>query len=371
MKLSLSRKDLIAGLAKVSTVPEKRGLMPALTCVGMRTEGEALILGATDLIVSVEVRVPCETKTHGAAAINCADFVARIKAMPEGPIGLTFEAKNMRCTISAPGSPRKFTLAYLNGEDFPKLPQATWAEANILSSGQIRKLLGAVDHAISSDVTRPHLASLHLVWADKTITASATDGHRAARHTIAVGTSNARAWLIPSKGVAEISRAAEAIAEPEEMVELDQAGHDVFFRSGAWTMACRLTDASFPPLDQVIPKDTRNTVIAAREPLIEAIKSVALAAADAGGGIAFHLADNRCRITAESSEHGSSVDELACDYNGPELKIGFNAGYLLDALKTLDCDEVLIDLGGELDPGVFKANAKDAGGVSVVMPLRI
>jgi DNA polymerase-3 subunit beta len=371
MKLSLSRKDMLAGLAKVSTVPEKRGLMPALTCVGMRTEGEALILGATDLIVSVEVHVPCETKTHGAAAINCADFVARVKAMPEGPIALTFEQKHMRCTISAPGSPRKFTLAYLDGEDFPKLPQASWAEASVLSSGQLRRLIGAVDHAVSPDVTRPHLASLHLVWADKTITASATDGHRAARHTITVGASNSRTLLIPSKGVTELSRALEDISEPEEMVELDQAGHDVFFRSGSWTMAVRLTDAAFPPLDQVIPKDRRNTVVAAREPLIEAIKSVSLAASDNGGGIAFHLSGNKCRVTAESSDHGAAHDELTCDYDGSELKIGFNADYLIDALKTLDCDEVLIDLGGELDPGVFKANAKDAGGIQVIMPIRI
>jgi DNA polymerase III subunit beta len=371
MKLSLSRKDLLAGLARVSTVPEKRGLMPALTCVGLRTDGDALILGATDLIVSVDVRVPCEAKAQGSAAINCADFVARIKAMPEGPIGLTFEAKNMRCTISAPGSPRKFTLAYLNGDDFPRLPQATWAEASILSSGQIRKLLGAVDHAISSDVTRPHLASLHLAWSDKTITASATDGHRAARHTITVGTSNSRTWLVPAKGVMELSRAVETIAEPEEMVELDQCGHDIFFRSGAWTMAVRLTDASFPPLDQVIPKNARNTLIAAREPMIDAIKSVALSASESGGGIAFHLSDNKCCVTSESAEHGSANDELACDYNGPALKIGFNASYLLDAIKTLDCDEVLIDLGGELEPGVFKANAKDAGGTNVIMPLRI
>jgi DNA polymerase-3 subunit beta len=68
---------------------------------------------------------------------------------------------------------------------------------------------------------------------------------------------------------------------------------------------------------------------------------------------------------------GEGSEEVDVDYAGDELRIGFNARYLLDALSAMPHDEIAIELSGERDPGVIKPAGDDAGFVGVIMPMRI
>jgi DNA polymerase-3 subunit beta len=52
------------------------------------------------------------------------------------------------------------------------------------------------------------------------------------------------------------------------------------------------------------------------------------------------------------------------------VAIGFNARYLLEALSALPDDEVALELGGELDPGMIRP-VSDSRFVGVIMPMRI
>ena len=374
MKLIAKRADLLAGLARVASVPERKGLVPSLSCVLLNAEKDILRISATDLIVSVAVSVPItEVKSAFSAALPAKDLIDRIKAMPTGDIGLSFDTKTNRCTITASGSPRKYVLAGYDPEDFPKLPEANWKEASAITSGKLRKLIGATEHAISNDITRAHLASLLIEWEGDVIRAVATDGHRLWKYEIP-GTpcSGKRSMLIPLKGVGVIGAAMEAIVEPEEIVELDEKGNDLFIRTGAWSCCIRKVDAQFPPYQQVIPKNHPHKAVISRLALIDAVRSVRLASSDTSGSVAFHLTENTMKLVAESAEKGSGTDEVSCDYSSKTpLAIGFNAGYIDDALQAIDAEEVVISLGGELDPTLLKANVKDPPGEFVCMPLRI
>ena len=51
-------------------------------------------------------------------------------------------------------------------------------------------------------------------------------------------------------------------------------------------------------------------------------------------------------ITAEDVETGGEAEEkLAIDYNGEEIMIGYNANYVLDALRHVDSEEVKFLIG--------------------------
>ncbi len=76
------------------------------------------------------------------------------------------------------------------------------------------------------------------------------------------------------------------------------------------------------------------------------------------------------RITSESPESGDGFDEIAIEYDGPAITIGFNAKYFLDVLGALDEEEVLLNMSGELDPAVVRP-VSDRQFLAVVMPMRI
>ena len=79
------------------------------------------------------------------------------------------------------------------------------------------------------------------------------------------------------------------------------------------------------------------------------------------------------RIHSESPENGDGFDELPIDYSGPEVVIGFNAKYLQDVLAAIDDQEVMLGIGGDLDPAVITPvnEPPDRSYKTVVMPMKV
>jgi DNA polymerase-3 subunit beta len=100
---------------------------------------------------------------------------------------------------------------------------------------------------------------------------------------------------------------------------------------------------------------------------------VSLAASDRTGGVKLEVTSGAMRITSESPETGDGFDEVPVDYAGAEVVIGFNAKYFLDVLGAIDDDEVILGIGGDLDPAVIKpaTESDEQNYKAVVMPMRI
>ena len=77
------------------------------------------------------------------------------------------------------------------------------------------------------------------------------------------------------------------------------------------------------------------------------------------------------RLQSQNPEVGEGSEDVDVDYAGDELKIGFNARYLLDALSAMPHDEIAIELSGERDPGVLKPVGDNTEFIGVIMPMRI
>jgi DNA polymerase III subunit beta len=154
---------------------------------------------------------------------------------------------------------------------------------------------------------------------------------------------------------------------------LAQHGPNAFFELGGVQFSVKLIDAQFPPYEAVIPAMTNRAVRTPRTPLEDALKAVSLAASDRTGGVKLAVSPNALRITSESPESGNGFDEVAVDYSGPEISVGFNARYLLDVLGAIDDEDVSLGLSGELDPAVLRpADAPEGDDyIAVVMPMRI
>jgi DNA polymerase-3 subunit beta len=143
-----------------------------------------------------------------------------------------------------------------------------------------------------------------------------------------------------------------------------------FFRRVDSTLGIKLIDVQFPPYNQVIPSSSAHTVRLSKGPFSESIRAVAIAVSDKAGTIRLRLEPNRLSIRSENPDSGDAADEIAIDYSGPDIAIGFNAKYLLDALSAVDENEVQLGVSGQLDPVVIEG-ATDRTVLGIVMPMRI
>jgi DNA polymerase-3 subunit beta len=376
MDFILPKKDLLRLVARCNGVADKRSAMPALANVHLAVANNELRASATDLYLGVSGTTYADVIKSGSVAVPAKDLLERIKAMPDGPVQCLVNAES-QMTLKAVGSPRRYTLSGINGSEFPQLPKAASDAATLKIPLEALALLIARTHfSISSDETRPNVNSGLFEWKGSVVRMVSTDGHRLSKMDLTVAASDASlSMLLPLKAVNELKRLCEEAKGDKATngkVSITHSGPNAFFDIAGMTFSVKLVDAQVPPYEQVIPATSDHSVRAPRLALRDALKAVSLAASDRTGAVKLSFATNTLRIVSESPETGNGFDELAIDYSGPELTVGFNAKYILDALDAISNDEVNFSVSGELDPAVVKPASEEDGQsyTAVLMPMR-
>jgi len=376
MDLVIAKKDLLRLVARCQGVADKKSAMPALANVLLAAEGSTLRVAATDLYLGVTGQTHAEVKTSGSVAVPAKDLLERVKAMPDGPIQIT-TSEGAQTTLKAVGAQRRYTLPGIPGSEFPQLPAPAADAPRLELPVDLLALLIARTHfSISTDETRAHVNSALFEWSGDRVRMVTTDGHRLSKMEATVAGSSATAtMLIPLKAIAELRRLAEeSRAEKEsQSVSITQSGPNAFFSIAGMQFSVKLVDAQFPPYQQVIPAMTERSVHVPRLSFDDALRAISLAANDRTGGVKLSVVPGTLRITSESPDTGNGFDELAVDYQGPEVTIGFNAKYFRDVLGSVDDEEVVLGISGELDPAVLRPAGESAqqSYVAVIMPMRI
>lgn len=363
MDITISKKDLLRLVSRCQGVADKKSAMPVLANVLLVAEPGKVTCSATDLYLAVSGSAAADVAKPGSVCLEAASLRERLATLPDGPVRL--RTQKDRAELTSVGTKRRFQMSFLDGDDFPALPSLGDGRMfTTLPTEQLESLLDRVHLAVSKDPTRAHVNSMLFEVADGTLRCVATDGHR-----LSIASQDQPgsfgSILVPLRALTEIRKL--VAASTDETVTLNAAGPYLQFTADGFTFSCKLVDATFPPYRQVIPKDSKHTVTVGRLQFIDALRAASVASSDRTSGVALEFGADSIRITAQSPEGGEASDEVPSTGGPAEpARIGFNAGYLVDALSVLDSDEVTVAFSGELDPAVVRAE----GFVGVVMPMR-
>jgi DNA polymerase III subunit beta len=382
MHVVVSKKDLLRILGRCQGVADKKSTMPMLGNVLLEVDGpDRLRLAATDLYLAVNSHIRAQVDKGGSIAVGARDLFERVKMMPEGQISIV-TSESSAVTLRSAGAARRYTLHGIPGEEFPTLPQVDPnSPVMSLDVDTLSNLILGTHFSISTDETRLHLNSALFEWDGDRVRMVTTDGHRLSKMDAqAKGKHATASMLIPLKGVLELRRLCEeARAEGTKgedgaaEIKISQSGPNAFFVLGSVELSVKLADAQFPPYQQVIPETSERAVRAPRLAFADALRAVSIAASDRTGGVKLTLGGGKMRFESESPESGEGFDEVTCEYDGPEITIGFNARYFLDVLGAIEDDEVIIGVSGELDPATLRPGSESSTSnyLAVVMPMRI
>lgn len=367
MKFVAPKKTLIDALSKVVGVADKKSAMPILANV-LVSAGQNVMFAASDMYQTVRCHIDVVPEDAGSVAIPAKDLLDRVKMLPDGDVVVTADA-TQKVTIKAVGSPRHYTLAGMPGADFPPLPKCS-ADAPKFSwtAGDLRGLVSRVHFAMSSDETRPHVNGMLIEATPGRLRLVATDGHRLALADMAWSHEAEVRIIVPYKAVHELRKllAKDGLAET---VELRVSGPTAFWSVAGVEFSTKLTDATFPPYEQVIPAKPERKASVPRSALISAVKAVSVAADGRTGGVRFDFAEGAARLSAQHEGNGGS-DELTVDYASAPGFFGVNAKYMVEAASSFDDEEELhVAFSTELDPIVITAGK--SASKSVLMPMRL
>jgi DNA polymerase-3 subunit beta len=378
MHLVIHKRNFLRSLARTHSVADRKSSMPILSNILLSTEGpKTLRLAATDLYLSVSSTANAEVKQGGTIALAARTLFDIVKSLPEGELSLQVvgnhaaEIRSGKVRFKIPGMP---------GQDFPSLPSAGGAEFAALEAEDLGRALSLTHYSMSADETRPHLACALFEGDGKIVRMVTTDGHRLSKAEFKQAEGKKAlsfSMLVPSKGIAELRRLVDEAkadrAKTEDTpstIDVATAGGSAFFRRDDALLSVKLVDEQFPPYGKVIPSSPSRKIGVARAVLSEALRRIALVASDKSGAVRFNAEPGVLRITSENPDVGEGAEELDVDFAGEAIEIGFNARYVLDVLGALVEDDVKLELGGQLDPGVIRP-VGPTDFVGVIMPMRI
>jgi len=372
MKLVIEKNDLQRGLARLQSIVEKRNSMPILANVLLSAskDGDTLELAATDLEVGVRGVQTAKVSKEGQLTVSARKFYDIVRELPDEEIKL--EATSNAYLEIHCGRAR-FSLAGTDAEEYPSLPEFAPERLGTLQSAVLAQMIERTMYAASVDETRYNLNGVYFeVQADTgKIRMVATDGHRLALVDRTAGSEVeglASGVIIPRKGLAELKRLVDE--EDADEVEIGFEGSSGLARRGSVTLVMRLIEGEFPNYSQVIPKTTGHQITLEAEPLVRALRRVALLSAERSRAVKMELSAGSLTVSSSNPDLGEASEELDVDYAGDTMSMGFNARYLLDALGSLGAKEIQLGLSDANSP-VEMRPTDDADSLAVVMPMRL
>jgi DNA polymerase-3 subunit beta len=118
-------------------------------------------------------------------------------------------------------------------------------------------------------------------------------------------------------------------------------------------LSARLLEFKYPNYESVIPKDNQITITADKNELLNALKRVIPMANDMSNLIELDFTQGQVTLSAKDIDFSKSASEtVTCDCDA-DLKIGFKGSVLIDTLRNINDDNVVIELSDSSRAGVF------------------
>lgn len=367
MKFTVSREELLKPLQMVVGVVERRQTLPVLANVLVVLEGDRLSLTGTDLEVEIVARLQLpQMGESGETTVPAKKFADICRSLPEGAdIHFTEEEDKV---ILRSGSSR-FSLSTLPSSNFPNVEQGAGQLQFSCAQSIVKKLIESTAFAMAQQDVRYYLNGMLWEVQDQLLRCVATDGHRLAMCTkpLEVGVQDKIQAIVPRKGILELGR---MLLDEDASVEITIGDKHMQVATDAFTFTSKLVDGKFPDYERVLPRGGTNVLFADRQGLRHAFSRVAILSNEKYRGVRLTLSDGNMVLVANNPEQDEAEEQLAVDYTGDTLEIGFNISYLLDVTSVLQSDSIKASF---VDANTSTLIEAPEGGdaVYVIMPMRL
>lgn len=366
MKIVTDKDSLLQPLQQVGGVVERRQTLPILANVLINARPDELTITATDLEVEMKTvaRADCENELD--FTLPARKLIDICRALPEGA-KISIDIEGERATLRSGKS--RFTLGLLPAQDYPSIEPSASTHRFSVSGRQLKRLIDKTQFAMAQQDVRYYLNGMLLEVKEGMIRAVATDGHRLAlSESQCDGTEGIDLQVIlPRKAVQELSR---LISDGDAPIDIDVSSNHIRLKMESSSFTSKLIDGKFPDYDRVIPKRSERVVSADKESLKQALQRASILSNEKYRGIRFQFTPGSLELLAHNPEQEEAEEEMEIDYDGSELVIGFNVGYLIEVLNVLGSARVQMLLN-DANSSCLINEPEGENEQYVIMPMRI
>ena len=335
---------------------------PLLECFLLsadRDDGVLTICGY-DLEKGIKVTLSGDGLTireGGKLIINAAKFSSIVRNLPGGDVSISSDAE---FGVTIGGGRSEFFLHGFDGETFPLIPELKGEKSFRISRKILKNMITATHFAIGVNNARPSLNGALFEIKNNGLNIVAIDGNRLAlRRSFDGVTSEGEngeglelSFIVPGKSLSELLKLIGDEDDPAE-IELTKKHFIISFDNIIYFS--RLIESEFLDYRRSIRIEPRTTVVIDTKSFTESVERASLITDDKQKTL-IKLKFKKEEVNIENKENygvlqitsttqlGKAADECDIEIHDDDLEIGFNHRYLLDALKAVREEKVLLKL---------------------------
>ena len=368
MKFKTEKNEIVEALQMGASIAERRQTIPILANLRIIAKEGKVEITATDL--EIQIKTITEVKQvieEGEITVSARKMSELCRSLPDKE-ALEFNLSNGKLTVSSKNFHADF--ATISALAFPELEIKEETNSLSISYSVLQRLLNKTAFCMASQDVRYYLNGLLVEYKDGEVNAVATDGHRLALATSELDKKHpieGERQILPRKAVLELSK---ILRQENEEIKVTYGNSSLSIQDKNLDFSTKLIDGKFPDYEKVLPSGDPSSLEVSKESLQSALSRASVLSNEKYRGVRFALDKNTLKLTANNPEKESAEELLDVNYNGDPMEIGFNIGYLLDVLGTIETENVELNFYGEESSCLIREPGNKTE-VYVIMPMRL
>ncbi len=361
------KEKLFDAVSTVIKAVSAKSPMPILEGILISTDEDKIILTTNNLDTGIECTIPATVQENGSAVLGDAKvFMEIIRKLPNDIISVDVK-EDLKTTIKSQKS--VYNVLALSPEQFPELPQIKESASFTLPSNVLKKMIRQTAYAVSTRPEKITLTGSLFEIEDGNLTVVSLDGFRMALRKEKVNAGVNNKFIISGKTLSDVSK---IIKDDETPVTIKITDKYALFEFENTKILSRLIEGEYFNYKAIIPKDFRVlTKLQLRDILNLVERTDPIVSVD--------IVKNPVKLTIENNilaidcvtSTGKVHDVLEIDSTDEKIEIGFNQRYLHEALAACECDEILMQFNGNLNPCIIKPAEGEEDFLFMVLPVKI
>ena len=346
------------GVPQKSTIPSTEGIY-------MQAKNSKLTLTGYDLEVGITTAIDCSVEQDGSIVLNARLLCDILRRLPSAAVTITVDSHNL-CKIKSGES--EFSLVGIPANDYPELPTVSGGLPFAIKQGILRDMVKQTIFAVAVQDIKPVHKGIKFEVENNNLRLISCDGFRLAIRNEAIEyAGDDMTFVVPAKTLSEVVKLAD---DDEQNITFSIGKKFILFEVGNYRIISRLLEGEFFNYKNAIPSESTTKARVNLKLILDSVERTSLLiTSKIKSPVRCIFDDNTIRISSATSL-GAATDKIPASIEGKRLEIGFNNTYLTDCLRTVDVDEVKIELSSPVSPIIIKPVEGD-NFIFLIIPMRL
>lgn len=371
MKFEIKQEILMEQLNNVIKGISNKNIIPVLNCIKFELNNEGLYLMSTDNDIAIKSFIPNtdiqSIDKVGEIVVSGRYIYDIVKKLPNTIVTIE-EVVDHKIFITTTNS--SFHLNCNRADEFPTLDLSENKVPIFISKKVFKNIIRQTSFATSTQESRPILTGINFKINDEILECTATDSYRLASKQIELSdvVEEEVNITIPTRNLNELVK---LLDDEDGDMELHVFNNKIIFKFNHIIMMSRLINGTYPDTSKLIPETFELTIKVSLNDFYDAIDRASLLTNEADKNtIKLESNGNEITISSNIPEIGNVEEHIIVQKdNESEIKIAFSSKYMMDALKSLESQEISLLFNGDIKPIIIK-NPESDDLTQLILPIR-